>query len=97
MSNLDKFKKGIMNILENIEKHVLFVQKRDTEREVIKQIIMITAAHRPMIFIVSGISSAANIVQKCELKLVELLVDYKLEKMSFGDKENLFFKRVIPE
>ena len=48
-----------------------------------------------MIFIVSGISSVAEIVRKCESKLIEFLEDYDLEIISSGDKENLFFKRIL--
>ena len=48
-----------------------------------------------MIFVVSGIASAAKIVRNCEEKLVELLNYYALEKISSEDKENLFFKRIL--
>lgn len=95
IDSIDQFKKDIMNILENIEKHVLFVKKDDNEREVIKQIITIINSHLSMIFIVSGLSSAAKIVRNCEERLDELLVDYELEKMSGGEKEILFFKRIL--
>jgi len=93
--SLDKFKKDIMDILENIEKHVIFVKKDDEERDIIKQTTTIISSHLSMIFIVSGISSAAKIVKNCEERLKELLSDYELEKMSSGEKENLFFKRVL--
>ena len=93
--SLDKFKKDIMNILNNIEKHVLFVKGNDNEREIIKQATTIISSHRSMIFIISGISSAAKIVRSCEERLKELLKDYELEKMSSGEKENLFFKRML--
>ncbi|MBU4069830.1 MAG: hypothetical protein KJ646_02510 [Nanoarchaeota archaeon] len=93
--SLEKFKKDILDILENIEKYVLFVKNYDKEREVIKQIITIIKINLSMIFIVSGISSAAQIVRNCEDKLKKLLQDYELEKMSSGEKENLFFKRIL--
>ena len=48
-----------------------------------------------MIFIVSGMGSAVEIIKKIEEKLIVLLEDYELEKMSTGDNENLFFKRVL--
>lgn len=64
--SIEKFKEDIMNILQNIEKHVLFVQTKDKERDIIKQILTIISSHHPMIFIVSGISSAAKIVKNCE-------------------------------
>ncbi|ATZ61733.2 MAG: hypothetical protein BME93_01870 [Methanosarcinales archaeon Met12] len=95
IDSVDKFKKDIRNILENIEKHVLFVERIDTERGIIKQTVTMVHSHRPMIFVVSGISSAANIVRNCEGRLKELLVNYELEKISSERKENLFFKRII--
>lgn len=93
--SLDKFKKDIMNILENIEKYVLFVQSSDKERTIIQATLSKIASNDPSIFIISGISSAADIVKKCEAKLVELLKNYELEKISTGQKENLFFKRIL--
>ncbi|MBU0959323.1 MAG: hypothetical protein KKB31_05250 [Nanoarchaeota archaeon] len=93
--SLDKFKKDILDILNNIEKHVLFVKKDDNERSIIKHATTIISTHLSMIFIVSGMFSAAKIVRDCEEKLRELLNDYELEKMSSGEKENLFFKRVL--
>ncbi|MAH49507.1 hypothetical protein CMI37_27030 [Candidatus Pacearchaeota archaeon] len=93
--SLDRFKKDILDILENIEKHVLFVQANDKEREIIQSTLSIVSNNLPSIFIVSGISSAASIVSNCEARLIELLKDYELEKISAGQKENLFFKRML--
>ena len=95
LTSIEKFKKDIIEILNNIEKHVLFVKTEDKDREVIKQILAVVSSHQPMIFIVSGISSAAQTIRDCEKRLKELLTDYELEKMSDGQKENLFFKRVL--
>ncbi len=93
--SLDKFKKDILQILNNIEKHVLFVKGNDNEREVIKQATIIISSHHSMIFIVSGWGPAAKMVRNCEERLKELLTNYGLEKMSRGERENLFFKRII--
>ena len=93
--SLDKFKEDITNVLENIEKYVLFVQANDKERIVIQSALSIVSNNLPSIFIVSDISSAASVVRNCEARLVELLKDYELEKMSSGKKENLFFKRIL--
>ena len=93
--SLEKFKKDIMEVLKNIEKHVLFVKNTDKERDVIKQTTTIINSNLSMIFVVSGIASAAKIVRNCEEKLVELLNYYALEKISSEDKENLFFKRIL--
>ena len=97
MTSIEKFKEDIMNVLENIEKHVLFVKTNDDERHVIQRSSTIVSTHLSMIFIVSGISSAADIVRDCEDRLVELLTNYELEKISSKEKENLFFKRVLKE
>ena len=95
ISSIDKFKEDLMEVLKNIEKHVLFVQYKNDERYIIKQALTIVASHSPMVFILSGISSAAEIVRNCETKLIELLKNYELEKISSKQKENLFFKRIL--
>ena len=95
MSSIIDFKKRIMHVLKNIDKHVIFVKKEDIERNVIKYATSSVASNSPLIYIVSGISTAAEIVRGCEGRLVQLLPDYTLEKISSNDMENLFFKRVI--
>lgn len=93
--SIDKFKKDIIEILNNIEKYALFVKTEDNDRSVIKQSLTIITSHRSMIFIVSGLLSAAKVIRNCENGLKELLIDYELEKMSSGQKEVLFFKRIL--
>jgi len=93
--SLEKFKEDLRNVLENIEQHVIFVRVGDQGRNIIKQAITITSSHSPIIFIVSGIFSAAEIVRDCERKLIELLNDYTMEKISSKNKENLFFRRIL--
>lgn len=93
--SLDGFKKDIMNILENIEKHVLFVKKDDFENSILKQTTTLISTHYPMIFIVSGMSSAAKLIINCEEKLGELLPEYSIKRISEGEKEILFLKRVL--
>jgi len=93
--SIKRFKEDIISVLSNIEKHVLFVQNKDGEREIIKQALTSVTSHKPMIFILSGISLAAKKVRDCEPRLKELLKDYDLEKISSDQKENLFFKRVL--
>ena len=95
ITSVQKFKEDIMEILQNIEKYVLFVQTKDTERNIIKETLMVTTSHSPMVFILSGINSAAETVRKCEPRLKEMLTNYDLEKISGSQKENLFFKRVL--
>ncbi|MBI2142142.1 hypothetical protein HYU15_01475 [Candidatus Woesearchaeota archaeon] len=93
--SIQKFKEDIISVLQNIEKHVLFVQTGDEEREIIKKALTIVSSNSPMIFILSGIGSAAEIVRKCEARLKVMLKDYDLEKISGSQKENLFFKRIL--
>jgi len=93
--SLENFKKDIMNILENIEKHVLFVKRDDIKSSIIKQTVTSINVHSPMIFIVSGISSAARLVKNCEEPLGELLPEYSIKRISEGEKETLFLKRIL--
>lgn len=95
LTSVEDFKRRIMDILDNIEKYVLFVQTNDREREIIKMATTKIHANTPTVFIISGISSAAKIVKMCETTLTTLLVDYELEKISTGQKEVLFYKRKI--
>jgi len=93
--SLESFRKEIMNILENIEKHVFFVKKDDAETNIIKQTTTSISMNSPMIFIISGISSAAKLVKNCEERLKELLPEYSVKRISEGEKEILFFKRIL--
>ena len=95
ISSIEKFKEKINEIIDNIEKHVLFVKKDDTERFILDFCLRTTTSNLSMIFIVSGMGSAGEIIKKIEGKLVALLKDYELEKMSKGNNENLFFKRIL--
>jgi len=90
--SLENFKKDILEILENIEKHVLFVKMEDQESSVLKQATTRISVNSPMIFIISGISSAAKIVMNCEEKLKDLLPDYSIKRISEREKETLFLK-----
>jgi len=95
ISSIEKFKERINEIIDNIEKYVLFVKKDDTERFILDFCLRTTASNLSMIFIVSGMGSAGEIIKKVEEKLVALLDNYELEKMSKGNNENLFFKRIL--
>jgi len=90
-----KLETTIINTLKNIEKHTIFVDWRYEESQLLKDSMTLTAAHLSEIFIISGIGSAAKIVRDCEEKLVEVLKKYELEKISTGEKEVFFFKRII--
>lgn len=93
--SIEKFKEDIIKVLQDIDKYVLFVQEKDSDREIIKRTLTIISSHSPMIFILSGIGSAAGVVRLCEPRLIEMLKDYELEKISSSQKENLFFKRIM--
>lgn len=94
-TSIEDFKRKIQTTLENIDNHVLFVQKDDRERLIIQNVTTRVFANSPNIFIVSGISSAAEIVRRCEGTLTPLLNGYELERISSGQKENLFYKSVL--
>ena len=96
ISSIEKFKEKINEIIDNIERYVLFVKTTDSERIVLESCLRITTSNLSMIFIVSGMGSAAETINKVEERLKELLKEnYELEKMSKGDKERLFFKRIL--
>jgi len=95
ISSIENFKKRINEVITNIEKYVIFVKSNDNERFILESSLRITTLNLSMIFIISGIGSAAELIKKIEQKLIALLKDYELEKMSKGDKENLFFKRTL--
>jgi len=95
ISSIEKFKERINEIINNIEKYVIFVKQNDSERLILESCLRITTSNLSMIFIVSGMGSAAEIIKNIEERLKALLKDYELEKMSKGDKENLFFKRIL--
>ena len=95
ISSIEKFKERINEIINNIEKYVLFVKSGDDERFILDFCLKTTTSNLSMIFIVSGMGSAVEIIKRVEMRLVALLRDYELEKMSKGDNENLFFKRIL--
>jgi len=95
ISSIEDFKEKINDIIENIEKYVVFVKGIDSERSTLDLCLRITTSNLSMIFIVSGMGSAAETIKNIEERLIVLLKDYELEKMSKGDKENLFFKRIL--
>jgi len=95
ISSIEKFKERINEIINNIERYVLFVKSGDDERFILDFCLKTTTSNLSMIFIVSGMGSAVEIIKRVEMRLVALLRDYELEKMSKGDNENLFFKRIL--
>ena len=97
ISSIEDFKEKINEIIENIEKYVVFVKGTDSERFVLDLCLRKTTSNLSMIFIVSGIGSAAELIRKIEDRLIALLKDYELEKMSRGENENLFFKRIMKD
>ena len=90
--NLNKL---IIDTLNNIEKHTIFVDWRYNQRQLLKESMTITSAHSSSIFIISGVGSVAKIVHETEEVLIKMLNKYELEKITTGKKEILFFKRVL--
>ena len=95
IDSIDNFKKRINDIVNNIEKYVIFVKSTDSERLILDSALRITTSNLSMIFIISGMGSATELIHKTEQRLIALLKDYELEKMSKKSQENLFFKRKL--
>ena len=81
--------------LKNIDKHILFVKTDNSTRTVVEMARTNVFANSPHIFVISGVSTAAEIVRKCEETITKLFTDYELERISSGFKENLFYKRIL--
>ena len=97
LDNLDSaevLNKIIVDTLENIEKHVIFVDFRYKSRDIIRD-AMILSAQNPNILIISGAGSTRKEILDSESQLNSFLKNYELEKMSTQKKEILFFKIVI--
>ncbi len=95
-----KLSEIISNTLNNIEKHTIFVNWRYNKSQLVKESTTITSAHSPEIFIISGVGSASKIIKESEESLINMLNKYELQKfskfsISTGNKEILFFKRLI--
>ena len=85
LDNLDSTKKleeTIINTLNNIDKHIIFVDWRYKESQLLKEAITITTSHKPSIFVISGIANAAKIVSESTTKLIDSLNNYEHEIMS---------------
>ena len=98
LTTIDDLKKDLEEVLKNIEKHVLFIQRDINSQNILKLMNTLVNAHSPYIFIVSGIKSAAVVIRECSEKLEILLKEnYKLEKFSTEERETLFFKRNLKQ
>ena len=95
IDSIENFKKRINEIIDNIEKYVFFVKKEHTERFILDHCLRTVTSNLSMIFIVSGRGPVAKIIRDLEKRLIVLLNGYQLEKMSKGENENLFFKRIL--
>ncbi len=95
LTSLEDFTNNLMEVLLNIDNYTLFVQNFDKKRNVVQSSVTKINSHSPHIFIISGISSAAETLRSAENELVSLLPSYDLEKISSKDKENFFFKRKL--
>jgi len=95
LNSIEKLKEDISYILNNIEKHTIFVQGTSKKSEIIKKTDILVNSHSPEIFIISGFKSAAKIVADSIDSFKIILKDYEFERFSSGEKETLFFKRKI--
>jgi hypothetical protein len=95
LSSTENLEKTIVDTLSNIEKHAIFVDWRYEPGQLLKEVMTVTASHKPSIFVVSGIASASKIVKDISENLIQNLSGYVHETMSTGKKEILFFKYQI--
>lgn len=95
LDSIENLSKEIEEVLNNIEKHALFIQGTSSKLEIIKKANTIVDSHSPSFFIVSGFKSAAGLARQCENSLKQILKGYEFEKFSSGEKENLFFKKKL--
>ena len=93
--SVDDFKRKVIDTLKSIEKYVLFVKAPDSDRLIIQTAKTKVFANEPTIFIVSGMSIAAEMVRRCERQLTTLFHNYELERISSSSMENLFYKRKV--
>jgi hypothetical protein len=85
----------IEEVLNNIEKHIMFVQVTDRLGDVVKKAVNIIHSHTPNVFVISGECSVAGLIRDNIEKIKEALKDYELERISIKERETLFFKRKL--
>mgnify|MGYP001568125875 FL=1 len=93
LESLDNLGKDIENVLKEIDKHVLFVQRIEKSQDIILKTLTIINSHSPSKFALSATKSAVEVIKECEDKLVSALTDYDLEVIREKETYNLFFKK----
>ncbi len=88
----------VQNILDelfkNIDKYVIFVQSKDKQSEVSKNIIIRIQANQPFSFIVAGLGSAKNKVDPVINKIKYSLNDnYDFQRDETADRITFFLKK----
>lgn len=87
-------KEDISDILNNIEKYTLFVLATSNPSEIIKK-VDIKITYSPKIFIIAGFKYAAELVKQNTEKFKLIMKDYEFSNFSSGEKEILFFRKII--
>src|SRR3989338_2628842 len=82
LESVEELGKEIEYVLKNIEKHALFVQGTSNKSEIVKKVTIIVNSHSPSVFIISGVKSAAKIVQGSMDIVKDVLKNYKFERVS---------------
>jgi hypothetical protein len=95
MRSLEEFKSDILELLLNVDKHVLFVQDTAKAENIIRKAANTINANSPDIFVVSGMGEAAKIADESGKKLEMMLHDYKVERISGESEAIFFFKRIV--
>jgi len=95
LKSIKDLKEQIEEVLNNIEKHTLFIKGTDTLGEIIKKSSIIVHAHSPNVFIISGEGPAANLIKVNVEKIKSVFKDYVHEEISMANKETLFFRKIL--
>ncbi|MEK6928020.1 MAG: hypothetical protein AABX11_06320 [Nanoarchaeota archaeon] len=93
--SIEDLEREINIVLNNIERHTLFVTITSTSRTTLKLAFQSISLNNPSIFIISGSGTASKIIREIATQLRNILPHYELEKISTTNKEILFFKRKI--
>ncbi len=93
VNSIEDLGKRITSVLNNIDKHALFIRGETQHREILNKVNIIVNANSPPIFVIAGFGVASQIVKECLEKIKTIFKEYEFESISSGNKEILFFER----
>jgi len=93
IESVEELNKQLKDFLDNVEKYTLFVKTEQHEDQIVNKIRTKLVANSPIIFIISGMKSAAGIVLNCFNSIKdEISSDYEYERYSSTKGEIIFLK-----